>query len=424
MSWLWDLLENFNLGAILYRLIFPEPVGDATLPPKYIYPPDVLPPPEGGQCPKQYTIFLRRQTNLLGAPPDDESEAGGAIGPLGSPNFAGEITSTNRFRLTVSFSASSFVASDVVMMFGSQPKHFTQSGSAFQIYNPDGSLYGYLNYSVRYQTADGSPDNCGSIPPPVGDRERSIPVSRPVPVPVPLPPVVTPPVPVPIPIPPIPPLPPSLPRPPLPITPPVGINLDVNLNFNFYNDIDFNFVFNINNGTGTLPIEPFQSLAKLLYAILLEVKESRRVIDRMAKQVDCLAEKFCREGKEMCRLPLGIVGYSKRSLYGLPTEDEKLRPIAVQILFAQIQNAAGRRVRPSAPNLYSPQALGYYAFQFESGGFGALEEIRFSQPYISIPERAIAIAFWIEPQAGDGYLYCWYEKTKYETQEEPPSIAP
>jgi hypothetical protein len=85
-------------------------------------------------------------------------------------------------------------------------------------------------------------------------------------------------------------------------------------------------------------------------------------------------------------------------------------------MFGQISNAAGRRVRKEAPRLYSPQSIGYYAFQFESGGFGGLEEIRFNQPYIPIPERAIAIAFWLEPQAGEGNLYCWYEKTKYQTQ--------
>jgi len=417
-NWLWDFLNDFNLGAILWRLIFPEPVGDATLPPRYVLPPDVIAPPDGGQCSKDYYVCVK----VEGTMPSnifylhDYICKGVVSGPLGTPSFFGRY-SQSTFEFVVKFSQP-----DVELTWpagGLAPLgiYFIQQGLNFNFYySSNNQLVGTATYFVRYQTADGSPDDCGSIPPPVGDRERSIPVSRPVPVPVPLPPVVTPPVPVPLPIPPAPTLPPNLPLPRLPINPPIGIDLDVNLNFNFYNDIDFNFVFNINNGTGTLPIQPFQSLAKLLYAILMEVKESRQVLDRMAKQVDCLAKKFCREGKEIYRLPLGIIGYSKRSLYGLPTEDSELKPIAVQILFAQIQNAAGRRVRPSAPNLYSPQALGYYAFQFESGGFGALEEIRFSQPYIPIPERAIAIAFWIEPQAGDGYLYCWYEKTKYEEQ--------
>ena len=422
MLWLWDALvdtlKNFNLMAMLYRLIFPEPVADATLPPRYITPPDVIPPPEGGQCPKAYYVDVKLDTTL---PPSiaashDWKQYGTFIGPLGTPTFTGQ-RKGSVFYFTIDFSPTGYRVEDGLGATFALGLYFIQTGLAFDFYDSsNNSFVGRCTYSVRYRTADGSPDNCGSIPLPPKDRERSIPVAPPVPVPVPLPPVVTPPVPVPIPIPPAPPIPPSLPRPPLPINPPIGIDVDLNLNFNFYTDIDFNFQINLNNGTGTLPIQPFQALAKLLYAILLELKESRRVIDRMAKQVDCLAEKFCREGKETYRLALGIVGYSKRSLYGLPTQDEKLKPIAVQVLFAQIQNAAGRRVRPSAPNLYSPQALGYYAFQFESGGFGALDEIRFSQPYIPIPERAIGIAFWIEPQAGEGYLYCWYEKTKYEEE--------
>ena len=423
MNWLWHF---FNAFVIIWELIYPQPVADSTLPPSYVFPPDVVPPPEGGQCAKDYWVEIKLDSTLplSLANSHDWLSYGSFLGPLGSPSFRGERRGAS-FWFVIEFSPTNYLVKENGGAFLGLGIYFTQSGLTFNFYQSSNNAFvGSFTYSVRYRTRDGSPDNCGSIPPPAGDRERGIPVSRPVPVPVPLPPVVTPPVPVPIPIPPAPPIPPSLPRPPLPITPPIGIDVDLNLNFNFYTDIDFNFQININNGTGTLPIQPFQALAKLLYAILLEVKESRRVIDRMAKQVDCLAEKFCREGKETYRLPLGIVGYSKRSLYGLPTEDSKLKPIAVQVLFAQIQNGAGRRVRPSAPNLYSPQALGYYAFQFESGGFGALEEIRFSQPYIPIPERAIAIAFWLEPQVGEGYLYCWYEKTKYENQEEPPSIAP
>jgi len=105
-------------------------------------------------------------------------------------------------------------------------------------------------------------------------------------------------------------------------------------------------------------------------------------------------------------------------------EGEEIKPIALQLIFNQISKAAGRRVRPHAPNLYSPQSLGYYAFQFESGGFGALEEIRFSNFYIPIPEKAIAVSVWIEPQAREGNLYCWYEKTKYADQNQPPAVAP
>jgi hypothetical protein len=137
----------------------------------------------------------------------------------------------------------------------------------------------------------------------------------------------------------------------------------------------------------------------------------------MAEQVDCLAQKFCREGKGLYNLPLGKVGYSKRSLFTFARPaNEKLQPVGIQVLLPEIQVGAGRRARKFAPNLYSEKALGYYAFQFESGGFGELGEVRFSQSYIPIPERAIAIAFWLEPQAGEGFLYCWYEKIHYQEE--------
>ena len=414
MFWLEVLLNT--LGNLLYDLIFPQPVGDATLPsPIYVSPPNVILPPEGGQCSKRYRVFLKRQSTISNVP-TIEIEVGSPNGPLGIPIFTGEhITGTNTFKLTLSFSQTSFIGVDIVVnVVGFNGRYLGQSGQFNQFFEANGSSLGTLIYSVRYETFDGSPDNCGSIPPSSEVRERLIRVDRPVPIPIPFPPIITPPAPIPIPIPPAPPLPRNLPRPPRPVRPPNDINLDIDLNFDFSTTINFNFNIDCEAKTGTLPTAPFQALAKLLYAVLFEVRELREVVDRMAKQVDCLAEKFCRESKGIYRLLLGEIGYSKRSFYGFATSiNEKFTPVGIQILLPQIQSGAGRRVRKFAPNLYSEQALGYYAFQFESGGFGELGELRFSQCYIPIPERAIAIAFWLEPQAGEGLVYCWYDKTEY-----------
>jgi hypothetical protein len=414
MFWLEVLLNT--LGNLLYDLIFPQPVGDATLPPPaYVPPPDVVLPPEGGQCPKQYFIVLKRQSTISGIP-TAEYRMTSAQGPLGVPIFRGyHIPGTYTFRLEVTSTRNSFfLADDVTNVVGFNGRYLGRSGQINEFFEANGSRLGVLIYSVRYETVDGSPDDCGSITPPSEVRERLIPVNRPVPIPVPFPPIVTPPVPLPVPIPPAPPVPRNLPRPPRPVRPPSDINLDIDLNFDFSTTINFNFNIDCEAKTGTLPTAPFQALAKLLYAVLFEVRELREVVDRMAKQVDCLAEKFCRESKGIYRLLLGEIGYSKRSFYGFATSiNEKFTPVGIQILLPQIQSGAGRRVRKFAPNLYSEQALGYYAFQFESGGFGELGELRFSQCYIPIPERAIAIAFWLEPQAGEGLVYCWYDKTEY-----------
>ena len=417
MLWLLQFLREYAIWSLIYDLIYPEPVADSTLPPDYIAPPDVVLPPEGGQCPKQYFIVLKRQSTISGIP-TAEYRMTSAQGPLGVPIFRGyHIPGTYTFRLEVTSTRNSFfLADDVTNVVGFNGRYLGRSGQINEFFEANGSRLGVLIYSVRYETVDRSPDDCGSVSPPSEVRERLIPVYRPAPLPVPFPPVVPPRAPLPIPIPPIPRLPPSLPIPPRVILPPIDINLDVHLNFDF-STTNININIDCENGTGTFPTAPFQSLAKLLYAILYEVRELREVTDRMAKQVDCLAEKFCRESKGLYNLPLGKVGYSKRSLFtfGRPAS-EKLQPVGIQVILPEIQVGAGRRARKFAPNLYSEKALGYYAFQFESGGFGELGEVRFSQSYIPIPERAIAIAFWLEPQAGEGFLYCWYEKIHYQEE--------
>jgi hypothetical protein len=415
MFWLEVLLNT--LGNLLYDLIFPQPVGDATLPPPtYVPPPDIFPIPEGGQCPKRYFVDVKAVSTM---PPNlatghDWLGKGTIWGPLGTPVFLGRASGPS-FEFVVQFPSISQELYWEAGAFLGLGIYFRQRGQTFYFYQySNNRLVGTITYYVRYRTEDGSPDNCGSILPPIQEKERSIPVNRPVPIPIPFPPIITPPAPIPIPIPPAPPLPRNLPRPPRPIRPPNDINLDIDLNFDFSTTINFNFDIDCEARTGTLPIAPFQALAKLLYAILFELRELREVVDRTAKQVDCLANKFCRESKGIYRLLLGEIGYSKRSFYGFATSiNEKFTPVGIQILLPQIQTGAGRRVRKFAPNLYSEQALGYYAFQFESGGFGELGELRFSQCYIPIPERAIAIAFWLEPQAGEGLVYCWYDKTEY-----------
>jgi len=294
-QWLWELFLVSTPG-LLYRLLFPEPKPEDTLPPRYIRPPDVPPPSfEGGQCPVPYNITV----NVWIYKPNDELRehrthtVSNIPGPLLGfrtkeigflAHHFGVDTPSGFYSLySVSSSggqnAAMFLSQYEVTYFWDYPN----------IRN-DRYVYG-IHSIVR---SDGQPDNCGSLPPPVADRDRCIPVAPPVPVPVPFPPIVTPPIPVPLPIPPAPPLPPHLPRPPISIRPPSLIG-DVHLNFNFYNDIDFNFNININNGNGTLPIEPFQALAKLIYAVWMDVKETREVIDRMAGQLECLHKKFCRE---------------------------------------------------------------------------------------------------------------------------------
>jgi hypothetical protein len=416
MLWLLDFLAQYSIWALIYDLIYPEPVADSTLPPAYISPPDVVLPPEGGQCAKRYWVDVKQERIFPGNPQliHDWLGNGTLLGPLGTPVFFGRFSGVE-FEFIVRFpqiNEELYWSAGNIGVFG---VYFVQQGLKFSFYRySDNSLFRVLVFSVRYRVADGSPDNCGSISPPPEVRERLVPVYSPAPLPTPFPPVVPPRVPVPIPIPPIPRLPPSLPVPPRTILPPIGIDVDVNLNFDF-STTNINIDIDCENGTGTFPIAPFQGLAKLLYAILYEVRELREVTDRMAKQVDCLAEKFCRESKGLYNLPLGKIGYFKRSLFTFARPaSEKLQPVGIQILLPEIQTGAGRRARRFAPNLYSEKALGYYAFQFESGGFGELGEVRFSQHYIPIPERAIAIAFWLEPQAGEGFLYCWYEKVHYQ----------
>jgi len=417
MLWLLQFLREYAIWSLIYDLIYPEPVADSTLPPDYIAPPDVVLPPEGGQCPKQYFIVLKRQSTIIGIP-TAEYRMTSAQGPLGVPIFRGyHIPGTYTFTLEVTSTKNSFFLVDnVTNVVGFNGRYLGRSGQINEFFEANGSRLGVLIYSVRYETVDGSPDDCGSVSPPSEVRERLIPVYRPAPLPVPFPPVVPPRAPIPVPIPPIPRLPRALPTPPRVILPPIGIDIDVNLNFDF-STTNINIQIDCENGTGTFPTEPFQNLAKLLYAILYEVRELREVTDRIADQVDCLARKFCREGKGLYNLPLGKVGYSKRSLFTFARPaDEKLQPVGIQVILPEIQVGAGRRARKFAPNLYSEKALGYYAFQFESGGFGELGEVRFSQSYIPIPERAIAIAFWLEPQAGEGFLYCWYEKIHYQEE--------
>jgi hypothetical protein len=415
MFWLEVLLNT--LGNLLYDLIFPEPVGDGTLPPPaYVCPPDVVLPPEGGQCSVLYNVDIKVwRYNASGGLISVQTHTGYNLrGPL--LKFTTKEVSATGHHFGVETPLGFRMIWGISVNRPNISMQLTQYEATY-FYNSSGSLLLDERYVYRVEAitrVDGLPDDCGSIPPPPEVRERLIPVNRPVPIPVPFPPIVTPPVPLPVPIPPAPPLPRNLPRPPRSIRPPNDINLDIDLNFDFSTTINFNFDINCEVGTGTLPTAPFQALAKLLYGILFEVRELREVVDRMAKQIDCLAEKFCRESKGIYRLLLGEIGYSKRSFYGFATSiNEKFTPVGIQILLPQIQSGAGRRVRKFAPNLYSEQALGYYAFQFESGGFGELGELRFSQSYIPIPERAIAIAFWLEPQAGEGLVYCWYDKTKY-----------
>jgi len=343
-----------------------------------------------------------------------ELEIGSPNGPFGAPVFVGQNIGGNTFKLTVSFTQSSFTGIDqVVNVVGFNGRYLGASGQVNQFFNSNGSPLGTLSYSVRYQTFDGSPDNCGSVPIPAGQAERGFPVNRPVPIPIPLPPIVLPPKPVPVPIPPAPP--PTAPRPPRPIRPPNDINLDIEVNFDL-STTNYNLNINCETGTGVLPTAPFQALARLIYSVLFEVKDLRAVVDRMAGQLDCIHEKLCRESKAIYRITLGNVGYGQRSLHGFATNpSERLTPVAIQMILPEISNAAGRRVRSFAPNLFSPQALGYYAFQFESGAFGDMGEVRFRQFYVSIPERAVAIAIWLEPQAGIGAIYCWYERTDYQS---------
>jgi hypothetical protein len=418
MLWLLQFLREFAIWSLIYDLIYPEPVADSTLPPNYIPPPNVVLPPEGGQCQKLYYVCVKVEgtipSNIFSL--HDWLCKGTISGPLGTPNFFARYNGF-LFEFVVEFPSLNQQLSWPAGNIGVFGIYWIQQGLTFNFYYAsDNQFVGTVTYSVKYETADGSPDNCGSIPPPPEIRERLIPVYRPAPLPVPFPPVVPPRAPIPVPIPPIPRLPPSLPIPPRIILPPIGIDIDVNLNFDF-STTNINIQIDCENGTGTFPTEPFQNLAKLLYAILYEVRELREVTDRIAKQVDCLAEKFCRESKGLYNLPLGKVGYFKRSLFTFARPaNEKLEPVGIQILLPEIQVGAGRRARKFAPNLYSEKALGYYAFQFESGGFGELGEIRFSQSYIPIPERAIAIAFWLEPQAGEGFLYCWYEKIHYQEE--------
>jgi hypothetical protein len=418
MLWLLLFLSEFAIWSLIYDLIYPEPVADSTLPPSYIPPSDVFPIPEGGQCSKRYWVDVRAVSTM---PPNlarghDWLGKGTIFGPLGTPVFFGRASSST-FEFVVRFPQINQELSWAAGAFLGLGIYFQQKGQTFYFYQYNNNrLVGTITYYVRYRTEDGSPDNCGSVSPSPEIRERLIPVYQPAPLPNPFPPVVPPRAPIPVPIPPIPRLPPSLPIPPRIILPPIGIDIDVNLNFDF-STTNININIDCENGTGTFPTEPFQNLAKLLYAILYEVRELREVTDRIAEQVDCLARKFCREGKGLYNLPLGKVGYSKRSLFTFARPaDEKFQPVGIQVLLSEIQVGAGRRARKFAPNLYSEKALGYYAFQFESGGFGELGEVRFSQSYIPIPERAIAIAFWLEPQAGEGFLYCWYEKIHYQEE--------
>ena len=423
LLWLWDALILVG-RQLIYDLLFPKPVGDATLP-RYICPPDALPPFEGGQCPVPYNITIRVvQYGSTGGVASIETYTSYNIqGPL--LGFRTRKVSELGHHFGVdNNSGYHFLWGATLPKSDNNFMELSQYEAKYWYPNTSHPYERYVYDVVSIVRVDGLPDDCGSLLPPPKDRDRLIPVAPPVPVPAPLPPpIVVPRVPVPLPIPPALPLPPGLPRPPLPINPPPLIG-NVNLNFNFYNDIDFNFNININNGTGTLPIEPFQALAKLIYAVWMDVKETREVIDRMAEQLECLHNKFCREGKEIHRRALGIVGYDRQSHHGfLVDKQHKLTPVVLQLIFNKISNTAGRRVRPHAPNLYSPQSLGYYAFQFESGGFGALEEIRFSNTCIPIPERTIAIVVWVEPQAGEGNLYCWYEKTMY-AENQPPAVSP
>jgi hypothetical protein len=418
MGWLLQFLSEFAIWSLIYDLIYPEPVADSTLPPSYIPPPDVLLPPEGGQCPVLYNVTTTQFRYGV---------TGGliSVNTLVHPNVQGpllEFTTEETTPLGHHFNVKTPLGFRTLWGVGNFPPDYSIQLSRYEVryFRRSGNsvtLVERFVYKVdSIVRVDGLPDDCGSIPPPPEVKERLIPVYRPAPLPVPFPPVVPPRAPIPVPIPPIPRLPPSLPIPPRVILPPIGIDIDVNLNFDF-STTNINIQIDCENGTGTFPTAPFQSLAKLLYAILYEVRELREVTDRMAKQVDCLAEKFCRESKGLYNLPLGKVGYSKRSLFtfGRPAS-EKLQPVGIQVLLPEIQVGAGRRARKFAPNLYSEKALGYYAFQFESGGFGELGEVRFSQSYIPIPERAIAIAFWLEPQAGEGFLYCWYEKIHYQEE--------
>ena len=414
MLWLLQFLTEFVIGSLIYDLIYPEPVADSTLAPSYIFPPDIFLPPEGGQCSKRYRVYLhRRGTGIFTS---REVAIGSPFGPLGYPIFIPELRGNTDLLIRIKFSQSNFEAvEEYLSVRNFAGRYLGLTGQVTQVFDSSG-LIGTAVLTVRYETFDGSPDDCGSVSPPSEVRERLIPVYRPAPLPNPFPPVVPPRAPIPVPIPPIPRLPPSLPIPPRIILPPIGIDIDVNLNFDF-STTNININIDCENGTGTFPTAPFQNLAKLLYAILYEVRELREVTDRIAEQVDCLAKKFCREGKGLYNLPLGKVGYSKRSLFTFARPaDEKFQPVGIQVLLSEIQVGAGRRARKFAPNLYSEKALGYYAFQFESGGFGELGEVRFSQSYIPIPERAIAIAFWLEPQAGEGFLYCWYEKIHYQEE--------
>jgi hypothetical protein len=88
--WLWELTIQSAI-ELIWDLIFPQPVADATLPPRYITPPDVISPPEGGQCPKAYYVDIKRDSTM---PPSLASSAnwlqhGPFSGPLGSPSLTG-----------------------------------------------------------------------------------------------------------------------------------------------------------------------------------------------------------------------------------------------------------------------------------------------------------------------------------------------
>jgi len=418
MLWLLQFLSEFAIWSLIYDLIYPEPVADSTLPPSYIPPPDVVLPPEGGQCSVLYNVVIKVwRYGASGGLIYVQTHTGYNLrGPL--LKFTTKEVSATAHHFGVETPLGFRMIWGVSVDRPNISMQLTQYEVTY-FYNSSSSLLLDERYVYRVEAitrVDGLADDCGSIPPPSEVKERLIPIYRPAPLPVPFPPVVPPRAPIPVPIPPIPRLPPSLPTPPRVILPPIGIDIDVNLNFDF-STTNINIQIDCENGTGTFPTEPFQNLAKLLYAILYEVRELREVTDRIADQVDCLARKFCREGKGLYNLPLGKVGYSKRSLFTFARPaDEKLQPVGIQVLLSEIQVGAGRRARKFAPNLYSEKALGYYAFQFESGGFGELGEVRFSQSYIPIPERAIAIAFWLEPQAGEGFLYCWYEKIHYQEE--------
>ena len=222
MLWLLQFLSEFAIWSLIYDLIYPEPVADSTLPPSYIPPSNVFPIPEGGQCFKRYFVDVKAVSTM---PPSlasghDWLGKGTIWGPLGTPVFLGR-ASGPCFEFVVQFPNINQELSWPAGAFLGLGIYFQQKGQTFYFYQYNNNrLVGTITYYVRYRTEDGSPDNCGSILPPIQEKERSIPVNRPVPIPIPFPPVVTPPVPIPVPIPPAPPVPRNLPRPPRPVRPP------------------------------------------------------------------------------------------------------------------------------------------------------------------------------------------------------------